>query len=121
MTNEKPLGFALPLWDSNEPRFIVVECEQCGDDRKFQNNQCVYNQRLGFAYSVDEIVEVLNNTTAEETYNIIRKMYHAVKQDSSDIFTKKGVLAILGYIAEIGEVDLKEYPKINIKDLLERE
>ena len=45
----------------SKERFTVEECSQCSDDRKFQNNKCVYNNRLGFAYSVDEIVEVLNH------------------------------------------------------------
>jgi len=49
-------------WNSSEPRFIVMECKECSDDKAFQNNKCVYNQRLGFAYSIDDIVEILNNT-----------------------------------------------------------
>ena len=63
---EKPVMMILPRWDPDEPRFIVKECEECSDDRAFKNNKCVYNQRLGFAYSVDEIVEVLNN---EDDFN----------------------------------------------------
>ena len=63
---EKPVMITLPSWDPDEPRFIVEECPQCSDDRAFKNNKCVYNQRLGFAYSVDEIVEVLNN---EDDFN----------------------------------------------------
>ena len=65
---EKPVMMILPTWDPDEPRFIVKECPQCSDDRVFKNNKCVYNQRLGFAYSVDEIVEVLNNEN-DETNN----------------------------------------------------
>lgn len=43
-------------------RFIVDEAgDFCADERKFKNGKCVYNQIMGFAYSVDEIVEVLNN------------------------------------------------------------
>lgn len=43
-------------------RFIADNATQyCAEDRKFQNGKCVYNQILGFAYSVDEIVDVLNN------------------------------------------------------------
>jgi len=63
---EKPVLMILPRWDPDEPRFVVKECEKCSDDRAFKNNKCVYNQRLGFAYSVDEIVEVLNN---EDDFN----------------------------------------------------
>lgn len=48
-------------YNMSKERFTVEECSQCSDDRKFQNNKCVYNNRLGFAYSVDEIVEVLNH------------------------------------------------------------
>lgn len=44
-------------WNPNEPRFIVIS-----DDKAFQNNKCVYNQRLGFAYSIDDVVELLNNS-----------------------------------------------------------
>lgn len=61
MTKDKPVAVVLPSWNPDEPRFIVTECPKCGDDRKFINGKCVYNQRLGFCYSVDEIVEVLNN------------------------------------------------------------
>lgn len=57
---EKPIGIVLPSWNPDEPRFIVETCKQCSDDRQFKNSKCVFNQRLGFAYSVDEIVEVLN-------------------------------------------------------------
>lgn len=43
-------------------RFVVDEAGKfCADERKFCNGKCVYNQILGFAYSVDQIVEVLNN------------------------------------------------------------
>lgn len=57
---EKPIGIVLPSWNPDEPRFIVKTCKYCSDDRQFKNSKCVFNQRLGFAYSVDEIVEVLN-------------------------------------------------------------
>lgn len=57
---EKPVAIILPTWNPQEPRFTIKECERCSDDRVFKNNQCIYNQRLGFAYSVEEIVEVLN-------------------------------------------------------------
>lgn len=57
----KPVGVVLPSWNPNEPRFVVKDCHpQVSDDRQFKNGKCVFNQRLGFAYSVDEIVEVLN-------------------------------------------------------------
>lgn len=59
--SKKPVAVVLPSWDSNEPRFITMECKECSDDRQFKNGKCVYNQRLGFCYSVNEIVEVLNN------------------------------------------------------------
>lgn len=35
--------------------------EYTEDSRTFKNGLCVYNNRLGFAYSVTEIVEVLNS------------------------------------------------------------
>ena len=43
----------------------IFEVEPAGeyteDSRTFKNGLCVYNNRLGFAYSVTEIVEVLNS------------------------------------------------------------
>ena len=56
MTNEETQN----VWKPRKQRFTVEECEKCSDDRKFQNGKVVYNQILGMAYSVDEIVEVLN-------------------------------------------------------------
>lgn len=45
----------------------TFEVESAGeyteDSRTFKNGLCVYNNRLGFAYSVTEIVEVLNSLT----------------------------------------------------------
>ena len=48
------------VWKPRRPRFIVDECERCSPDRQFKNGKVVYNQNLGMAYSVDELVEVLN-------------------------------------------------------------
>lgn len=48
-------------WKPRRPRFIVEECDKCSNDIVFKNGKVVYNQNLGMAYSVDEIVEVLNN------------------------------------------------------------
>jgi len=45
----------------SKERFTVEDCNRASDDRVFRNGKCVYNNRLGFAYSVDEIVEVLNH------------------------------------------------------------
>ena len=63
MTQEdKPIAIILPSRNPNEPRFIVEDVhEQIADDRRFKNGKGVLNQRLGFFYSVEEIVEVLNN------------------------------------------------------------
>ncbi len=46
-----------------EKEFFEVEPagEYTDDTRTFKNGLCVYNNRLGFAYSVTEIVEVLNS------------------------------------------------------------
>ena len=48
-----------------ERDFFEVEiADECtADSRKFQNGLCVFNNRLGMAYSVTEIVEVLNTMT----------------------------------------------------------
>lgn len=75
---EKPVAIVLPTWSPNEPRFVIMDCEQCSDDRVFKNNQCVYNQRLGFAYSVEEIVEVLNNIGKEND-----ELKNNLKQDQN--------------------------------------
>jgi hypothetical protein len=48
------------VWKPRKSRFIVEECSKCSNDRQFKNGKVVYNQNLGRAYSVDEIVEVLN-------------------------------------------------------------
>ena len=59
---EKPVGIVLPTWDPDEPRFIVADAhDKIADDRAFRNGKCVFNQRLGIVYSVEEIVEILNN------------------------------------------------------------
>lgn len=49
-----------------ERDFFEVEiADECvADSRKFQNGLCVFNNRLGMAYSVTEIVEVLNHMTS---------------------------------------------------------
>ena len=41
-------------------RFVVEDAMGASDDRKFANGKCIFNTRLGMAYSVDEAVEVLN-------------------------------------------------------------
>lgn len=45
----------------NKKKFIVDDARGASDDRAFRNGKVVFNKTLGFAYSVDEIVEVLNN------------------------------------------------------------
>lgn len=46
---------------NGKPRFIVDEGhDRVAPERIFRNGKVVFNTRLGFAYSVDEIVEVLN-------------------------------------------------------------
>ena len=52
--------------------FVVDEAGKfCADERKFCNGKCVYNQILGLAYSVDQIVEVLNSADANVNINAI--------------------------------------------------
>ena len=64
---DKPIAVVLPSWNPDEPRFIVEKAtEHTENSRVFKNGECVYNQRLGFAYSVEEIVEVLNATNNEK-------------------------------------------------------
>lgn len=42
-------------------RFIAIDAKEVSDDRKFANGKCIYNTRLGMAYSANEVVEVLNS------------------------------------------------------------
>lgn len=100
---EKPVMRILPRWDPDEPRFVVEECEKCSDDRAFKNNKCVYNQRLGFAYSVDEIVEVLNNKDVEELKKEIREL--------------KQIPSKLDIRIEKLQDDLNKLSEMNTKDL----
>ena len=72
--SEKPVMIILPSWNPDDPRFVVEECPRCSDDRVYKNDKCVYNQRLGFAYSVDELVEVLNNTESEDKLNVLNDL-----------------------------------------------
>ena len=55
-------------WKPRQKRFIVTKCEKCSDDRQFKDNTVVYNKNLGFAYSCEEIVEVLNNNGYTDDY-----------------------------------------------------
>lgn len=46
---------------NGKSRFVVDEGhDRVAPERIFRNGKVVFNTRLGFAYSVDEIVEVLN-------------------------------------------------------------
>ena len=49
--------------------------EYTEDSRTFKNGLCVYNNRLGFAYSVSEIVEVLNGL--HEMQDLILELFDA--------------------------------------------
>ena len=58
---EKPVGIVIPTWNPNEPRFIVEDAHDgLADDRAFKNGKCVYNQRLGVVYTVEYVVDALN-------------------------------------------------------------
>ena len=49
--------------------------EYTEDSRTFKNGLCVFNNRLGFAYSVTEIVEVLNSL--HEMQDLILELFDA--------------------------------------------
>ena len=77
----KRVGIVLPSWNPNEPRFIVKDSNpRIADNRGFKNGKCVFNQRLGFAYSVEEIVEILNDDEydklREENKQLQQQMKH---------------------------------------------
>lgn len=118
---KKPTMIVFPTWNPNEPRFIVEQCHKgVAEDRQFQNNTCVYNQRLGIAYSADEITWALNDTTLDDLQDTIRQIYLDIKNntDNDKFWDKKDVLNIIRHIAEIGDVDLKEYPTITLEEIL---
>lgn len=60
-----------------ERDFFEVEPagEYTEDSRTFKNGLCVFNNRLGFAYSVTEIVEVLNSL--HEMQDLILELFDA--------------------------------------------
>lgn len=65
---------------------VEISSDYMADSRRFQNGLCVFNNRLGMAYSVTEIVKVLNSLTFEnqklkERINELEKE----NQQSSDV------------------------------------
>ena len=62
-------------------RFLVEDGNDLvADDRVFKNNKVVFNKVLGMAYSVDEIVEVLNRqgTYQDRVYDFMQnKIWYA--------------------------------------------
>lgn len=125
MTKEnKDIAVVLPSWNPNEPRFVVEECPRCSDDRVFKNDKCVYNQRLGFAYSVNELVEVLNSSgeSWDKVNDFIRDTYLKLKHDDTEqVYSRDSLLDLFKSIADEVEIDLKEYPRISLDDLIKKE
>ena len=102
---DKIIGVCLPSWDSNEPRFVVKESNDgIAEDRGFKNGECVYNQRLGFAYSVDEIVEVLNALGDVEDEN--DELNRKVKKQQMLINIQWDIIACLMELKGVMEDDL---------------
>lgn len=124
MTGKNDVAVVLPSWNPNEPRFIIKKCPQCGSDRKFHDDdKCVYNQRLGFAYSVDEIVDVLNinGESWDKLYDFIRNNYLKFLHDDNTVYSREMLLNSFKQIADEVGIDLKEYPKISLEDLIKKE
>ena len=125
MTKEnKDIAMVFPSWNPNEPRFVIMDCPQCSDDRKFKNDKCVYNQRLGFAYSVSELVEVLNSSgeSWDKCSDFIRDTYLKLKHDDTEqVYSRDSLLELFKSIADEVDIDLKEYPKIRLDDLIKKE
>lgn len=69
---------------NGKPRFIVDDGhDRVAPERIFRNGKVVFNTRLGFAYSVDEIVEVLNQQGKyqDEVYDFLQnKIWYAQGQ-----------------------------------------
>ena len=83
------------VWKPRRLRFIVSECPECSDDRQFRNGESVYNQNLGMAYSVDEIVEVLNaDYFSDYVFELLQmKIWYcqAKKKEAGDIKNSRGI------------------------------
>ena len=61
-SDRKIVGVVLPSWNPDEPRFSVEDAhDELADDRAFKNGKCVYNQRLGIVYTVEYVVDALND------------------------------------------------------------
>ena len=92
MTQEdKPIAIILPNWNPNEPRFIVEDAhDELADDRAFRNGKCVYNQRLGVVYTVEYIVDALNEL-GDEIDKLKEEIVH-LKDDLQYFKTKSARL-----------------------------
>ena len=75
------------------------------DSRQFKNGLCVYNNRLGFAYSVTEIVEVLNSLVEYKDLvsNLFDEKIEAL-EDELDRTVKAGMPTSILY-EEIDELE----------------
>ena len=105
MTQEdKPIAIILPNWSPNEPRFIVEDAHDgLADDRAFKNGKCVYNQRLGIVYTVEYIVDALNELGNEidklKEENEQLKSRIAIFEEQEDEFEKYTAQTIQNMIA----------------------
>lgn len=86
--SDKPIGIVVASWNPNEPRFVVADAtESLSDNRKFVNGKCVENQRLKIVYSVEDIVEVLNDYEEfEKEYKKLEKENEQLRQTMQKVY-----------------------------------
>jgi hypothetical protein len=106
-----------------ERDFFEVEiADECvADSRKFQNGLCVFNNRLGMAYSVTEIVEVLNHMSTvihdfesmkEGKYEVVDYEYATYIRDVTSENKHKGAVTNVYQLCSLINILVDENQKL---------
>ena len=88
--------------------------EYTEDSRTFKNGLCVYNNRLGMAYSVTEIVEVLNSLV--EYKDLVSELFDE-KIEALENDLERSVKAGMGTSILYEEIEELETLKKEVMDL----
>ena len=88
--------------------------EYTEDSRTFKNGLCVYNNRLGMAYSVTEIVEVLNSLV--EYKDLVSELFDE-KIEALENELERAVKAGMGTSILYEEIEELETLKKEVMDL----
>lgn len=88
--------------------------EYTEDSRTFKNGLCVYNNRLGMAYSVTEIVEVLNSLV--EYKDLVSNLFDE-KIEALENELERSVKAGMGTSILYEEIEELETLKKEVMDL----